>query len=77
METKDILNLVSKNEEKLNSYIPEVICVNPMTLIMSNVMCYRRMIARVNAYKDEGYIRSIHSNNWLKMHGYPMRRKSF
>lgn len=76
METKDILNLVSKNEEKLNSYIPEVICVNPMTLIMSNVMCYRRMIARVNTYKMK-VIRSTHSNNWLKMHGYPMRRKSF
>ena len=76
METKDILNLVSKNEEKLNSYIPEVICVNPMTLIMSDVMCYRRMIARVNAYKMK-VIRSTRSNNWLKMHRYPMRRKSF
>lgn len=77
METKDILNVVSKNEEKLNSYIPEIICVNPIVLVMSNTMRYRRMITCLNAYKDEGYIRSTHSNNWLKMHGYPMRRKSF
>lgn len=76
METKDILNVVSKNEEKLKSYIPEIICVNPIVLVMSNTMHYRRMITCLNAYKMK-VIRSTRSNNWLKMHGYPMRRKSF
>ena len=76
METKDILNVVSKNEEKLKSYIPEIVCVNPIVLVMSNTMRYRRMIARANAYKMK-VIRSTRSNNWLKIHGYPMRRKSF
>lgn len=76
METKDILNVVSKNEEKLKSYIPEIICANPIVLVMSNTMRYRRMITCLNAYKMK-VIRSTHSNNWLKMHGYPMRRKSF
>lgn len=32
------------------------------------------------AFKDpercfRKYVRSVQSNNWLKMHGYPMRRK--
>lgn len=45
-----------------SSYIPDIISPMGMLMIFSSVELYKRYMFRTK------------SNNWLKMHGYPMRR---
>lgn len=83
MDTKKVVDAYSKVKEKLNAYIPETIVLNPMTMVWYADICYQRAMAGILATKTanseyENYrikvLRRIHSNNWLKLHGYPMRR---
>lgn len=45
-----------------SSYIPDIISPMGMLMIFSSVELSKRYMLRTK------------SNNWLKMHGYPMRR---
>lgn len=44
-------------------YTPDIISPMGMLMILSSVELYKRYMLRTK------------SNNWLKMHGYPMRRR--
>lgn len=46
-----------------SSYVPDIISPIGMLMIFNSVELYKR------------YMLCTKSNNWLKMHGYPMRRR--
>ena len=73
--------------ELFKKYVPEIL-INPgiqlLAMIESAKESHKRMIKIAEDYNNankcfEEYknkvIRRTSSNNWLKMHGYPMRRK--
>lgn len=76
MDTEKISNVMSKSRKLLNAYIPDSISVYPFSLMMRNVMmgeAYKTAASEFRRYRYE-VIRRTHSNNWLRLHGYPMKR---
>lgn len=65
--------------ECFDKYLPPIISIP----ILDTVTIGRRfeavMKGRIAMISDDKYrtkvLRNLHSNNWLKMHGYPMKRK--
>jgi hypothetical protein len=80
MEKQQIRKLI---DEQLNDYAP-VIASGPTviaTLIASRVIGTRVMAmlhaqGLITKAAYEKYVHNTRSNNWLKMHGYPLRRKA-
>lgn len=69
-------------EFNVKSYVPTLLSLSSVNLLeRSHEIMNRRNERIANAYDvcfNEywyGYIRKVRSNNWLKMHGYPMRRR--
>lgn len=57
--------------KKIEKYAPEYL--SPIG-IEASVIKIREAFKKSERYFRK-YIRNARSNNWLKMHGYPMRRK--
>lgn len=52
--------------ENMKKYVPEELNVYGIVVAVIPALVYM---------KSRRYKRQVHSNNWLKMHGYSMRRK--
>lgn len=71
------------NREKLEVYVPEALSVAAIAGAIVSLVYNHRTVALRDAYmriaEPDRYkltvIQRTHSNNWLKMHGYPMRRR--
>lgn len=65
----------------IDKYIPEALSVNGIAfMIASNRLMNRRFKELTMAFQNanhayERFRLKNYDNNWLKMHGYPMRRK--
>lgn len=57
--------------KKVEKYTPEYI--SPIGVVAS-IITIREAFKKSERYFRK-YMRKARSNNWLKMHGYPMRRK--
>ena len=57
--------------KKIEKYIPEYI--SPIGMAASIIKVREAFKKSERCFRK--YMRSARSNNWLKMHGYPMRRK--
>ena len=57
--------------KKIEKYMPEYI--SPMGVIASVINIREAFKKSERCFRK--YMRNARSNNWLKMHGYPMRRK--
>ncbi len=79
------LDSIHKIYESFEKHSPEIlIAVGVAGYIGSTLMVINRNNPLVhkalyqatgNKYYEIRYMQLTHSNNWLKMHGYPMRRK--
>lgn len=80
---KSILNQEVRNCVK--KYAPDILLsVGVIGTVMSGMMrsaershVYYRMMYRLtnSRYYDIRYMQLTHSNNWLRMHGYPMNKR--
>ena len=57
--------------KKIEKYTPEYI--SPIGIAASTINIREAFKKSERCFRK--YMRSARSNNWLKMHGYPMRRK--
>lgn len=83
MLTKDIKNKLETVNGIIGKYIPEelsIVGVNAMVAscalsALSSEMQVLRTLAKHNICFKVKYLQKTRSNNWLKIHGYPMKRK--
>lgn len=61
---KGVIQMHINRVDISSSYIPDIISPMGMLMIYSSVELYKRYMLRTK------------TNNWLKMHGYPMRRSN-
>lgn len=72
-------------KENMTKYAPQYLSVSGIACILEGALieakrsatlsaAYESMNAEFARYKLR-VIQNSHSNNWLKMHGYPMRRR--
>ena len=70
----------------IRKYEPEILCSASVCRTMASVTAYTRKTPMVywslyKATREDKYLakyyRITKSNNWLKMHGYPLRRKLY
>lgn len=79
MKLDSIINI----REKLEIYSPDItLGAGIVGMVTSAMMTCRSPKIYLTLYKTTGeerwlvkYLRLTKSNNWLRMHGYPMRRK--
>ena len=57
--------------KKIEKYMPEYI--SPIGVVASIINIREAFKKSERSFRK--YMRNTRSNNWLKMHGYPMRRK--
>lgn len=57
--------------KKIEKYMPEYI--SPIGVVASIINIREAFKKSERCFRK--YMRNTRSNNWLKMHGYPMRRK--
>ena len=57
--------------KKIKKYTPEYISPIGIAALIINL----REASRKSERCFRKYMRKVRSNNWLKMHGYPMRRR--
>lgn len=82
MELKSVyetMNYVKKHKPEIMiaSGMVGIICDIQSSLRGNKPLLYKRLYEYTrNEYYEIRYMQLTHSNNWLKMHGYPMRRKS-
>lgn len=78
------LDTLSKIKKLCNEYVPEMLYPAGIIGILTSMTGYvdLKRVYKV-LYQNSGnefykirYMQLTHSNNWLKMHGYPMRRKT-
>ena len=79
------LDTLSNITKATRTYSPEVILpIGVVNMISSVILSAKRMQPEIykilyhrthNHYYKIRYIQLTHTNNWLKMHGYPMNRK--
>ena len=69
-------------KEQLKKYEPAILSPNAIAaLLITSRKINTRLMAMLRAQglmtkaAYEKYVRNARSNNWLKMHGYPLRRK--
>lgn len=70
-------------EEQLKKYEPAILSPNAIAAVLITsrkmntrlmaMLCAQELMTKA-AYKKS--VRNARSNNWLKMHGYPLRRKA-
>lgn len=83
MKTSGILNELDKVEKNFKNYIPDDISVYPIVMLFSRNKYLKNMLRQHDTYgmlsiafdRYRLNFLSSKSNNWLKMHGYHMRRK--
>ena len=67
--------------EKLEKYVPAQLSIDGFKNMIYRIKTAKKQFERLRkSYNDmnksfESYKFQAHSNNWLKMHGYPMRCK--
>lgn len=67
--------------ENMKKYVPEQLKIySVMGMLCQSYMFEKRTEVLTKSFSEvaksyKRYNRLVHSNNWLKMHGYPMRRK--
>lgn len=80
------LDSLSKISEVCKKHSPDILSVvGIVEMVTSTIMAIQKDPKRLyevlyqttgNEFYKTRYMQITHSNNWLKMHGYPMNRKS-
>ena len=83
MLNEELKKYLETSKEIMKKYVPEILCTPgiAMNLMEFSHVKYNANMQILKTLADQSdyyrlkYIRKTRSNNWLRIHGYPMRRK--
>ena len=80
---EELKKYLETSKEIMKKYVPEILCAPGIAMSLMDIshvkhnanMQILKTLADQSDYYRLKYIRKTRSNNWLRIHGYPMRRK--